>query len=103
MPGGSLLITGGGSPAVNEVVRIDTRREFAAMEHPPMHTARSGHGVVYHTQHLYVLGGYNRMYLGECERFVCADNRWQELPPLPRLCCDTSGVVLELSLYALGT
>jgi hypothetical protein len=29
VPGGSLLITGGGSPQVREVVRIDTRREFA--------------------------------------------------------------------------
>jgi hypothetical protein len=103
VPGGSLLITGGGIPAVNEVVRIDTRREFAAFEHPPMHTARSGHGVVYHAQHLYVLGGYSRgAYLGACERFVCADNQWQELPPLPYSCCDVSAVVLGQCLYALG-
>jgi hypothetical protein len=30
--GGSLLITGGGPPAVKEVVRIDTRREFDSLE-----------------------------------------------------------------------
>jgi hypothetical protein len=28
VPGGSLLITGGGIPTAGEVVRINTRREF---------------------------------------------------------------------------
>jgi hypothetical protein len=59
VPGGSLLITGGGSPAVKEVVKIDTRREFAVSEQPSMRTPRSEHATVYHTQHLYVLGGWN--------------------------------------------
>jgi hypothetical protein len=97
---GRLLITGGGHPAVKEVVRIDARREFAVSQHPPMLSPRSYHAVVYRTQHLYILGGCSR--LSECERYVCAENRWEALPPLPRACFCTSGVVVESSLYTLG-
>jgi hypothetical protein len=57
---------------------------------------------VYHTPLLYILGGRNESFLSECERYVCAENRWEALPPLPRACSDTSGVVVESSLYALG-
>jgi hypothetical protein len=102
VPGGSLLITGGGYPPVREVVRIDTRREFAVSHCPPMFTPRYLHAAVYHTPHLYILGGSNDSYLSECERYVCAENQWEALPPLPRACSLTSGVVLENSLYALG-
>jgi hypothetical protein len=102
VPGGSLLITGGDFPAVREVVRIDTRREFAVSHCAPMLTPRRSHAEVFHTPHLYILGGYGSSCLRECERYVCAENRWEALPPLPRACSDTSGVVLESSLYALG-
>jgi hypothetical protein len=102
VPGGSLLITGGGTPAVREVVRIDTRREFAVSDCPPMLTTRRRHAAVYHTPHLYILGGEIGHALSECERYVCAANRWEALPPLPRACYGTSGVVVERSLYALG-
>jgi hypothetical protein len=100
--GGSLLITGGGWSGVREVVRIDSRREFAASHWAPMLTPRTCHAAVYHTPNLYVLGGYNGSYLSECERYVCAENRWEALPSLPRACTDMSGVVVENSLYALG-
>jgi hypothetical protein len=102
VPGGSLLITGGGSSAVSEVLRIDTRREFAVFQRAPMLTRRKMHAVVYHTPHLYVLGGLNGRYLSECERYVCAEDRWEVLAPLRRACYCTSGVVVESSLYALG-
>jgi hypothetical protein len=105
VPGGSLLITGGRNEAyivVSEVVRIDTRREFAVAHCAPMLTPRRAHAAVYHTPHLYVLGGVNGRYLSECERYVCADNRWEALPPLPKACSRASGVVVESSLYALG-
>jgi hypothetical protein len=101
MPGG-LLITGGGLPAVREVVRIDTRRDFAVVQCAPMLTPRKGHAAVYHTPHLYILGGFDGRYLSECERYVSAENRWEALPPLPRACRDTSGVVVKRNLYALG-
>jgi hypothetical protein len=105
VPGGSLLITGGGYPvAVREVVRIDTRREFAVAHCAPMLTPRRQHAAVYHTPHLYILGGVSgsRNVLSKCERYVCAENRWEALPPLPKACSCTSGVVVENSLYALG-
>jgi hypothetical protein len=103
VPGGSLLITGGGYPnGEREVVRIDTRREFAVSDCPPMLTPRMLHAAVPHTPHLYVLGGLNDLYLNECERYACAENRWEALPPLPRASSQTSGVVVESSLYALG-
>jgi hypothetical protein len=62
VPGGSLLITGGvdeAHNAVREVVRIDTRREFAVAHCFPMLTTRMRHAAVYHTPHLYILGGRN--------------------------------------------
>jgi hypothetical protein len=102
LPGGSLLITGGGYRGVREVVRIDTRREFAVTHCPPMLTPRLAHAAVYHTPHLYILGGLSGDYLRECERYVCAESRWEALPPLPKACFGTSGVVVENSLYALG-
>jgi hypothetical protein len=102
VPGGSLLITGGGHPVVKEVVRIDTRREFAVAHCAPMLTPRATHAAVYHTPHLYVLGGWNYRYLSECERYVCEENQWEALPPLPRACILSSGVVVESSLFALG-
>jgi hypothetical protein len=96
LTGGSLLITGGGYPyAVREVVRIDTRREFAVSHCALMLTPRTEHAAVYHTPHLYILGGVNGRCLSECERYVCAELRWEALPLLPRAC-------VENSLYALG-
>jgi hypothetical protein len=104
VPGEYLLITGGGKPAaISEVERIDTRREFAVVHYSPMLSSRRSHAALYHTPHLYILGGGNgSSWLRECERYVCAENRWEALPPLPRACCSTIGVVLESSLYALG-
>jgi hypothetical protein len=105
VPGRSLLITGGERDwsGVREVVRIDTRREFAVSHCAPMLTPRMAHAAVYHTPHLYVLGGSDdEEFLSECERYVCAENRWEALPRLPRACCQTSGVLVEKSLYALG-
>jgi hypothetical protein len=105
LPGGSLLITGG-MYGLTEVERIDTRREFAIARCPPMLTPRESHTAVYCTPHLYVLGGMDdnddNRCLRECERYVCAENRWEALPPLPRACSNSSGVVIENSLYALG-
>jgi hypothetical protein len=102
LTGVSLLFTGGDYPVVREVVRIDTRREFAVSNCAPMLTPRMDHAGVYHTPHLYILGGVADSYLSECERYVCAENRWEALPPLPRACSGMSGVVVEGNLYALG-
>jgi hypothetical protein len=103
LPRGSLLITGGGIPAVREVVKIDTLREFAVSTPPPMHSARYYHAALYHSQYVYVLGGYNHpRYLSECERYVCAESRWEVLAVLPVACSAMSAVVLDNSLYALG-
>jgi hypothetical protein len=106
VPGGSLLITGGDDEdegEVREVVRIDTRREFAVSDCASMLTPRMGHAAVYHTPHLYLLGGWkDSKELSECERYVCTENQWEALPSLPRACLYMSGVVVENSLYALG-
>jgi hypothetical protein len=96
LPGGSLLITGGGSPGVRDVVKIYTLREYAASSQPPMHTARSGHAAVYHSQYVYVLG------YRECERYSCAESQWEVLPALPVASNCMSGVEVENSVYALG-
>jgi hypothetical protein len=103
LPGGSLLITGGGSrDAVSDVVRLDVGT-FAVSPQPPMHTPRSDHAAVYHSQYVYVLGGYsNPRCLSECERYSCAESRWEVLPALPVPGGAMSGVEVEYSVYALG-
>jgi hypothetical protein len=74
VPEGSLLITGGEDEAyrvVREVVRINTRREFAVAHCAPILTPRRMHAAVYHTPHLCILGGSNDdICLSECERYV---------------------------------
>jgi hypothetical protein len=103
LPGGSLLITGGGYPdAVRYVVKIDTLREYAVSSQPLMHTARRSHAAVNHSQYLYVLGGYIGRYLRECERYSCAETTWEVLPVLPVAGCGMSAVEVENSIYALG-
>jgi hypothetical protein len=105
LPKGSLLITGGGDEddiAVREVVKVDTLREYAVCSQPPMHTPRHYHAAVYHSQYLYVLGGFDDTCLSECERYSCAESQWEVLPALPVACSAMSAVEWENSLYALG-
>jgi hypothetical protein len=101
LPGGSLLITGGGNPAVREVVGIQVGT-FAVSPLPRMITARSAHAAVYHAQYVYVLGGVESTHLSKCERYACQANRWEALHPLPTACTDLSSIVMSESLYALG-
>jgi hypothetical protein len=104
MPRIGLLVTGGGVPITKKVQKIDTLREFAVSRQAPMLTARGSHAAVYHARFVYVLGGNTpggRPLIG-CERYVCTDNRWQALSPLPRPCSNIGTVVVERCLYALG-
>jgi hypothetical protein len=79
LPGGGLLITGGGfETAVREEVRIDVGT-FEVSPQQDMLTPRKYHAAVYHTQHLYVLGGYDNNYLSECERYEWSSAREQPL------------------------
>jgi hypothetical protein len=103
LPGGRLLITGGGWEGGSVVVKIDTLRESAVVSQPPMHTARCEHAAVYHSQYLYVLGGYsNYSVLSKCERYSCAQSCWEVLPALPEAGYCMSAVEMDNSLYALG-
>jgi hypothetical protein len=61
--------------------------------------ARSNHSAVYHAEHLYVLGG---LHLKECERYICAESRWEPIPPLSTVCFGMTCAVVEGSLYSLG-
>jgi hypothetical protein len=101
LPGGCLLITGGMPGPTNEAVRLDFW-SFEVSEEPPMLSPRKGHTVVSHAAHVYVLGGFSSTFMSECERYVCAESRWEALPPLPKACWGMSAVVVEGSLYALG-
>jgi hypothetical protein len=103
LPGACILITGGGRPGVREVEKIDTLREFAVSSQPPMLSPRYSHTAVSHSQYVYVLGGLTgSRTMKECERFVYAESRWEDLPALLLACYSPSAVVLENSLYVLG-
>jgi hypothetical protein len=99
LPDASLLITGGGDPEVSEASRFDSLREYAHFSLPPMHTARAAHATVYHSQYLYVLGGWG---LSECERYNCTESRWEVLPALPVGGDGMCALELENCVYALG-
>jgi hypothetical protein len=101
LPDGNLLITGGGSPSTRQAVLINTRT-FEKTTLPHMLSQRAGHCAVYHGQQVYVLGGFSGVTLNHCERYSYIENRWVALPPLPKACCEHSGVVQEGSLYILG-
>jgi hypothetical protein len=98
-PGGILLLTGGFEGITQEVVKIDTLRECAVSSLPLMHSARGNHAAVYHSQYLYVLGGYNYGNLSECERYSCQKGRWEVLPVAGDA---MSAVEVDNSLYVLG-
>jgi hypothetical protein len=84
-------------------VKLDTLRELAKTAQPPMHTARHHHAAVHHSQYVYVVGGCSVWSaLSKCERYVCAESRWEVLPDLPVACYEVSAVCIEDSLYALG-
>jgi N-acetylneuraminic acid mutarotase len=100
LPGRCLLITGGDFR--RKVMKIDTLREYAVSSKTPMHTGRMGHAAVYHSQYLYVLGGWNERDLNECERYSCEENRWEVLPALSVAGFAMSAVKVENSVYALG-
>jgi hypothetical protein len=100
LPGGLLIVSGGGLLGSREVACIDTSREFAVTPRAPMRTARGMHASVYHTHYLYALGGSGP--LKGCERYVCAEDRWEVVRPLPVACGAMSGIVSTQSLYALG-
>jgi hypothetical protein len=100
LDGGSLLITGG-NPGLRDAVMLEAGT-FAVSPVPPMHTARWSHAVVYHSQYVYVLGGINGSTMSECERYVCAESRWEVLPALPVAASQMSAVELDNSVYALG-
>jgi hypothetical protein len=104
LPGGSLVITGGydDSFSVMGVEKVDVSREWAVSSLSPMHSARCDHASVLHFQYLYVLGGFDHKNLDLCERYVCAENRWEVLPALPVACYAMSAVVLSNSLFAFG-
>jgi hypothetical protein len=111
LPGEALLITGGTAGfffqliqlGVRDVVSIDTRT-FEVSSRTMMTTARHRHAAVYHDHHVYVLGGgaSGRNNLRECERYVCAEDRWEELPSLLTACRNAVAVVMDRTLYAIG-
>jgi hypothetical protein len=102
LPGGSLLITGGAYDGGREVLKIDTLREYAPSAQPPMHTGRSNHAALYYSQYVYVLGGWSDRLLSACERYSCAESRWEVLPAMHVAGSRMSAVELHNSLYALG-
>jgi hypothetical protein len=91
LPGGVLLFTGGAGQS-SSAVSIDTLRGFAVVQRRPMITERREHGTVYYAGYLYAIGGTGPK--AECERYVCAEDRWEPLLPLPVACESMSCLVI---------
>jgi len=70
----------------------------------PMINGRGGHGSVYHSSYLYVIGGYNGGAMRECERLLVSEDRWEAFQPLPKGSFGLSAVVVKRTqcLFALG-
>lgn len=93
------------SKASNDVVTLDTQREYAVYVKSPMLTARTCHNSVWYGGFLYVLAGYdNKNYLNDCERHSLGNNKWEFIPPIS-IAVRLFGVVqLEVNrtVYVLG-
>jgi hypothetical protein len=76
LPDGTLLVTG--LDRQRTVCIVDTVREYAVTTKAPMIHARSLHTSVYYDQHVYVIGCAK-----DCERYACAEDRWEVFGELP--------------------
>lgn len=102
LPNRSLVVTGGGLFELNrETVRIVPNKEYAVTLLPSMLSVRSCHSSVYHSGHIYAIGG---LLFRQCERFVIDEDRWENLPSLLNASISLSVIVLEDTrcLYTLG-
>lgn len=104
LPGELLFIVGGNFPGDDKARTINVFRDLSMTFNAPMLTSRRRPCAVFHAGYVYVLGGLVSyvQVLHDCERYVCAEDRWEALPPLPTACYSSSGVVAGHSLYALG-
>mmetsp|Transcript_19528 Transcript_19528/g.35712 ORF Transcript_19528/g.35712 Transcript_19528/m.35712 type:complete len:120 (+) Transcript_19528:4023-4382(+) len=89
LPGGVLYFTGGyrHGPS-DEVVIIDTRRDFALTHKLPMLVRRNVHTAVFRLGYLYVFGGNEAESFTAWERLKLYANEetWEVLLPLPQVC-----------------
>lgn len=105
LPSDCIFITGGKQPkTTNRVDSINLHR-FEASSESSMITARENHSAAYYADCLYVIGGgYENNALNACERYICSQDRWEGISPLPIECMCTSSIVLEATdcLYVIG-
>jgi len=102
--GGDIYFTGGENlheDLVNEVVRA-SGSSLEVTQMAGMLRGRAYHGSVYDDNYLYAIG--STALVGECERLVVSEDRWEALPRLPRGLVNLSVIVMKKTqcLYALG-
>ena len=69
---------------------------------PPMPTSRVYPSVLSLRSQLFVIGGYSPTYSAAVEIFKSDVSQWFKADPLPKACCDMSGIAIDDTLYALG-
>jgi len=104
VPGGDICFTGGldvYDNSVNEAVRV-SGNSLEVTQMAGMLRGRAYHGSVYDDNYLYAIG--STALVGECERLVVSEDRWEALPRLPRGLVNLSVIVMKKTqcLYALG-
>lgn len=104
-----ICFTGGdirrGQDKANEVVTLDTQREYAVSVKTPMLNSRTRHNSVWHRGFLYVFSGKDQAsFLRECERLSLADNKWESIPQIPIAVINFGVIQLEdnLAVYIFG-
>mmetsp|Transcript_24181 Transcript_24181/g.42975 ORF Transcript_24181/g.42975 Transcript_24181/m.42975 type:complete len:255 (+) Transcript_24181:280-1044(+) len=107
LPNGQMFITGGREilsfsfdieHTINQVLLIDTVRDFAIHNKQSMLTPRYDHGSAYCLGFVYVAGE------SPSERYVCSEDRWERITGLPDKLDAPTVVALEAyhSVYSIG-
>jgi len=99
-PSGQLFT--GGSYDPKEAVMVHSRADFAWSYRSEMMLSRQFHNSIYYKGHVYVVGGYHKGTLRECERYNTKYDYWENLAPLVIGVRFTSAIALNEAIYVLG-
>jgi len=104
LPGGLLAFTGGQDITYYKECTLVNINDLSIEQKAPMIGARGSHNSAYFRGALYAIGGYRNALLKSCERYLCDQDVWEEIPELLVASHSAGLIVLDITarLYALG-